>query len=224
MLSRFPVRQSAIALALGGLLPAMIAIAPPHDALSSPAIAAPVMSEASMALVPSGFAKVSERSVTVDRARATLIRHERANGANAGLGGEHTSFVLAPDGRLKGFTRMDASLAGAPLPSRDSARAAALEFMRSHAPDLVATHEVHWVERHDEKVRTAAGEATVSGMKVKMRNTADRLWMWVIVGPGRQIVTFERDIVWITMPGRRGTEKWLHDAWVVERGNTARGS
>jgi hypothetical protein len=68
------------------------------------------------------------------------------------------------------------------------------------APDLVSTHEVHWVERHDERVGTAAGEVTVSGMKVKMRNTADRLWMWVIVGPGGQIVTFERDIVWIPCP------------------------
>jgi hypothetical protein len=205
-------------------MPAMIAFSPLHHTPSSPAFASPVLSEGTSALVPTGFAKVSERNVVVDRTRATLVRHERANGVNGGLGGEHASFVLAPDGRLKGFTRMDASLAGAPLPSREAARATALEFMRNHAPDLVANHEVHWVERHDETIRTATGGAMVSGMKVKMRNTADRLWMWVIVGPSGQVVTFERDIVWITMPGRRGTEKWLHDAWVSANESQARGS
>lgn len=210
---------SFAALALGGLLPVMVALAQPHAAL-----AAPLLSEGASALVPSGFVKVSERGVTVDRNRATLVRYERANGSNVGLGGEHVSFVVAPDGRLKGFTRMDSSLSGAALPSREIAQATALEFMRVHAPDLVATHEVHWVERHDESVRTASGRMTVSGMKVKMRNRADRLWMWVIVGLDGQVVTFERDIVWINMPGRRGTEKWLHDSWVAANGSAARGS
>ncbi len=29
----------------------------------------------------------------------------------------------------------------------------------------------------------------------------------------------ERDISWITFPGHRGTEKWLHDSWLVENGH-----
>ena len=28
---------------------------------------------------------------------------------------------------------------------------------------------------------------------------------------------FERDIYWITMPGRRRTEQLLHDSWLAER-------
>lgn len=224
MTVRSKIRFPIAALALGGLLFAMTALTPPTTMLSSPAAATTPLSDSAAGLVPSGFAKVSERAVTVDRNRAMLMRHERSDGVNAGLMGEHVSFVLTPDGRLKGFTRMDRSLVGAPLPSRDAAQAAALEFMRVHAPDLVASHEVHWVERHDERVRTTSGDVTVSGMKVKMRNRADRLWMWVIVGLDGQVVTFERDIVWITMPGRRGTEKWLHDAWVIENARPVRGS
>jgi hypothetical protein len=181
------------------------------------ALATPALAERTNALVPSGYKRVSARSVQVDRQTATLVRYERGDGRNAGLGGEHASFVFAPDGRLKGFTRMDGALSGAALPSRDQARAAALDFMHAHAPDLVTSHEVHWVERHDERIRVGGVETVVAGMKVKMRNRADGLWMWVIVGPGAEVVTFERDIVWITMPGRRGTEKWLHDAWLKER-------
>jgi len=50
-------------------------------------------------------------------------------------------------------------------------------------------------------------------MKVKIRNTADGRWLWVIVGSDRKVMAFERDVVWITFPGHRGTEKWLHDSW-----------
>jgi hypothetical protein len=30
-------------------------------------------------------------------------------------------------------------------------------------------------------------------------------------------MVFERDIVWITFPGHRQTEKWLHDGWLKAR-------
>jgi hypothetical protein len=57
-------------------------------------------------------------------------------------------------------------------------------------------------------------------MKVKCRNTADGRWFWVIVGPGGQVITFERDVVWHTSLGMRCTEMWLHDLWLMHRGYT----
>ena len=58
-------------------------------------------------------------------------------------------------------------------------------------------------------------------MKVKMRNSADGRWMWVIVGADRKVMVFERDIVWVTFPGHRQTEKWLHDSWLSENGRAS---
>jgi len=43
---------------------------------------------------------------------------------------------------------------------------------------------------------------------------ADGRWFWVIVGSDEKPMVFERDIVWVTFPGHRKTEKWLHDSWL----------
>jgi hypothetical protein len=44
------------------------------------------------------------------------------------------------------------------------------------------------------------------------------------VGSDKDVMAFERDIVWITVPGHRQTEKWLHDTWLTERGGFASAS
>ena len=75
---------------------------------------------------------------------------------------------------------------------------------------------------HDETItvnnRERKQTLTLTGMKVKMRSTKpDQLWFWVIVGPNEEVMVFERDIFWVTMPGHRRTEKWLHDSWLAEK-------
>lgn len=177
--------------------------------------------------VPPGYEEVSRRNVIVDGIDAELIRFERTDGRNNGVGGEHYSAVIAHEGRLKGITRMEHSLVDGALPSRDDARRIADHFLQRHAPDLLTGLELHWIEPHYEPLRIQADgkpqTITLTGMKVKMRNGLDGLWFWVIVGADRQVMVFERDIVWITMPGHRQTEKWLHDSWLVEQGHASYG-
>lgn len=180
------------------------------------------------AFMPAGYREVARRSVTVDSKGAELVRYERTDGRNAALGGEHFSTVIADNGRLKGFARMDLDLVGGQLPSREETQAIAMDFLRTHAPDLLPGMKISWIEPHDEPLRVTSNgrteNLTLTGMKVKMRNSADGLWMWVIVGADRKVMVFERDIRWITFPGHRGTEKWLHDSWLVEKGHTLRAS
>ncbi len=171
--------------------------------------------------LPAGYREAARRAVTVDGEAAELVRYQRTDGRNAALGGEHFSTVIAANGRLKGFARIDLDLVGGALPSREQAQAIAMEFLAQAAPDLLRSLKISWIEPHDEPLRVTRDgrceELTLTGMKVKMRNTADGRWMWVIVGADRKVMVFERDIVWITMPGKRGTEKWLHDSWLAER-------
>lgn len=171
--------------------------------------------------LPAGYREAARRAVTVDGEAAELVRYQRTDGRNAALGGEHFSTVIAANDRLKGFARIDLDLVGGALPSRDQAQAIAMEFLAQAAPDLLRSLKISWIEPHDEPLRVTrdgrSEELTLTGMKVKMRNTADGRWMWVIVGADRKVMVFERDIVWITMPGKRGTEKWLHDSWLAER-------
>jgi len=168
--------------------------------------------------IPAAFAEVSRRLVTVDEVPAELIRYERADGRNGGLGGEHVSAVVDGTGKLKGFARLDRALAEGTLPSRDQSRAVALDFLERFAPDLLARYEIKWIEPHDEVIRADDDAVTITGMKVKVFNQADGRWFWVVVGADGDVAVFERDIVWITIPGHRQTEKWLHDSWLAERG------
>lgn len=180
------------------------------------------------AFMPAGYREVARRSVTVDREGAELVRYERTDARNAAPGGEHFSTVIANNGRLKGFARMDLDLVGGQLPSREETQAIAMDFLRTAAPDLLPGMKISWIEPHDEPLRVTSNERTenltLTGMKVKMRNSADGLWMWVIVGADRKVMVFERDIHWIRFPGHRGTEKWLHDSWLAEKGYAVRQS
>lgn len=227
-----PRFRSAIARAALGLIAtsaATIAFAetPKGNAMSTTAIARPA-ADTIAAHMPAGYREIARRPVTVDKEGAELVRYERSDGRNAALGGEHFSTVIADDGRLKGFARLDLDLVGGELPSREEAQAIAMDFLRQAAPDLLPVLKISWVDPHDEPLRvTRDGRTehlTLTGMKVKMRNTADGLWMWVIVGADRKVMVFERDINWITFPGHRGTEKWLHDSWLTEKGHRVRQS
>ncbi len=195
--------------------------------MTTTAIAQPV-ADTIAAYMPAGYREIAHRPVTVDKERAELVRYERTDGRNAALGGEHFSTVIADNGRLKGFARMDLDLVGGELPSREEAQSIAMDFLREAAPDLLPVLKISWVDPHDEPLRVTRNgsteDLTLTGMKVKMRNTADGLWMWVIVGADRKVMVFERDIHWITFPGHRGTEKWLHDSWLAKKGHNVRQS
>ena len=169
-------------------------------------------------LVPDTHAQASQRTVSVDGEGATLLRYERRDGRNTGLEGEHFSTVVAADGTLKGFANISLDLAGKPLPTRQRSEQIAREFLQQTAPDLLPRMKISWIDPHDEPIlvqRDGRSETIVlTGMKVKARNLADGRWFWVIVGSDEKAMVFERDIVWITFPGHRKTEKWLHDSWL----------
>lgn len=172
--------------------------------------------------LPIGYRETGRRSAIVDGEAAELVRYERADGRNSGFGGEHFSTVTASNGRLKGFARIDLDLVDRDLPSREEAQTIAMDFLQKQAPDLLPGMKLSWIEPHDEPLRVIRNgqteDLTLTGMKVKMRNTADGRWFWVIAGADRKVMVFERDIHWITFPGHRGTEKWLHDSWILEGG------
>lgn len=176
------------------------------------------------ALIPTSHQLTSHRNVVVDGAPAVLMRYERQDGRNTELEGEHFSAIVADDGKLKGFANISLDLVGKPLPSRAQSETIARAFLQSHAPDLLPRMKISWIEPHDESIRIQRNgrneTVTLTGMKVKARNLADGRWFWVIVGSDERPMVFERDIVWITFPGLRQTEKWLHDSWLVENGHS----
>lgn len=176
----------------------------------------PAMQGFVASFVPAGHHEVLRRCVSVDGESAELIRWQAQT--PLALGGEHVSLLWSPQGHLQGFADMRLPDADAPLPGEDEARAAADAFLRAHAPDLLGKRELHWIRPHDETVLKGGQPHKLRGMKVKMRNRSDGRWFWVIVGAQGRPIVFERDIVWLNFPGKRQTEKWLHDDWLAQRG------
>lgn len=196
--------------------------------LSSPTLATtPLIQEHTMTTshstftIPTTHTQTLQKTVQVDGETAVLTRYSRVDGRNSELGGEHFSTVIAADGTLKGFSNMSLELVNQPLPSREKSEQIARAFLQEHAPDLLERMEISWIDPHDEPLTVeqdgTTQNLTLTGMKVKARNLADGRWFWVIVGADEQPMVFERDIVWISFPGKRQTEKWLHDAWLAQQ-------
>ena len=171
--------------------------------------------------IPSTHELVSAHTISVDGEAATLTRYERKDGRNSGLEGEHFSTLIADNGRLKGFSSLALDRVEGTLPSPERSEEIARAFLQQHAPDLLPRMELHWIDTHDEQIQVTRDgypeTVTLTGMKVKARNMADQLWFWVIIGPDEQPMVFERDIIWISFPGHRKTEKWLHDSWLKQQ-------
>lgn len=161
------------------------------------------------------------REVNIDGEAAVLTRYVRKDDRNNGIAGEHFSSVVAANGTLKGFANISLDLVNTALPSPERSEEIALAFLKEHAPELLPRMKISWVKPHDEPIRVERNgryeTETLTGMKVKARNLADGLWFWVIVGADENPMVFERDITWITFPGHRKTEKWLHDSWLKEQ-------
>jgi hypothetical protein len=215
------LRLSSIALSIAFLFGAGAAASAQSIVSTQEDITMTVQQQDVSQFVPETHTETSQRNVKIDGEAATLTRYERRDERNAGLEGEHFSSMVAADGTLKGFANITFDLVGKPLPSRERSEQIAREFLQQIAPDLLPRMEISWIDPHDEPIRVQRDgryeTVTLTGMKVKARNLADGRWFWVIVGSDEKPMIFERDIVWITFPGHRQTEKWLHDSWLKEQ-------
>lgn len=169
--------------------------------------------------IPDDYLLVNQQDVIVNDTPASLFRYQPESNSEYGLMDEHFSYISDKDGMLKGFVNLSEKISDSDsLPSKDESKQVAFDFLKTYAPDLLDNMEVHWVKPHDETIYVKTGNTTkevvITGMKVKCRNLNDGLWFWVIVNHEKQAYIFERDIEWINFPGKRKTEKWLHDQWL----------
>jgi len=168
------------------------------------------------------YKQALKSDILVDHKPAVLTRLERIDGVNNDLFGEHISTVVRTDGTWLGYVDVNTLDAKDTLPSNEHAQEIAFDLLTQIAPDLLSNRDVLWTKPHSETMRItepASGQVKgveITGIKVKSRNLNDGLYHWVIIGANGQVIAFERDIKWIKFPGKRATEKWLHDAWLYK--------
>jgi hypothetical protein len=152
---------------------------------------------------------VLQGDVPINDRHAQLTRRQ-PDGVLA-LGASHASVIISPDGLLLGFTKLKRPSA---VPTKDEARRCAFEFFAKVANDLDLTEL--WIAPHEERVIFNGQVETVTGQKVKCRQSDGR-YPWVVVGAS--VFTFEQDIEWNDALRTRATEQWLHDDWLRHRLN-----
>lgn len=172
---------------------------------------------------------------------AVLMRFEREDGKNTGLGGEHVSVIYDLQARqVLGLTRMQAQLDGSTFVDHQTALNNAIRFLKKFAPDLVPAAvevpalntlapgdrmefvpevklgevQLNWIDDHAETIFADGKKREIHGMKIKLYLPKTELWAWVIVDKNGEVETFERNICWDFDKVQRKTQMWLHDAWL----------
>lgn len=167
-------------------------------------------------VIPSGYHFYSVKKVVADNESALLFRYQKDRNENKN--GEHFSFIISENEKqILGFTYMDKKFSNSKMISKAEAKKITETFLRQLDNSLAKELKNLWIEQHDEQIIANDKEAIISGIKYKCYRAATNDYCWVVVGFDGAIVTFERNIKWDNTAGKRITEKWLHDSWVIEK-------
>lgn len=164
--------------------------------------------------IPQGFTRIDQHarrrngeSVRVDRYQAAPPIHWL---------GPHLTLVWGSDGRLLSFNNFSGT-SKAPRPSEDAARVLAQRVMQALDPEYAAGLEYMRTDSLAREFINATGKRVpipVWWVKFAHRNGS---YNWVSIGAGVQVVEMERESFWDYTQGRRATEEWNYDDWVLAR-------
>ena len=153
----------------------------------------------------------SKKNVTVDKRKAVLLRFVKSK--NQHLYGEHFSSLLSQEGNLLGYVLLNISHNNS-LVNKDNAEISCIKFLKKFGQDLLENQKILWIKPHNEILKIDDQSILIKGMKVKSLDQRTGLYFWTIVDGDGKVYVFERDIQWLDLSGKRGTEKWLHDEWL----------
>lgn len=179
--------------------------------------------------VPVDYELVKLRTVVQDARTLRLLRYERKDGRNNGIGGEHFSALVNTDeGRVEGVIFIDEQFAADVEIDDDRAKEFGRRKLSTVAPELVGRVEERWIKPmkrvpleppHDapfDYFDAKTGEIElILGKRFKMFDPETKTWLWLIISNDGSIIAFERDISWDGIRKQRMTEQWLYDGWVA---------
>lgn len=164
--------------------------------------------------VPQGFELVESRQERRDGTPILLSRYQPSGPAAFDV--PHVSVVTHRDGRHLISFRAFSSVPSGPLPGEDDAIELTLSTFDAVDPGYARRLSPLRVERQVRDLPTADGTEQISVLWVKLHHRDD-FYNWVTVGPGGRVVELEREVRWDYLAGRRGTEMWDDDRWLLAR-------
>lgn len=144
------------------------------------------------------------------------------------LKGEHLSITYDPiSDQILGYMHLKESFCcqESDLPDENDAKQEAYAFLNYIDPKLLEKLDFRWIKNlkikpisppHDEGFQLKSGNIVI-GVRVKFFNPSTEKYTWVIVGKNKNIIAFEREIIWNSKLARRVTNQWLHDSWIISK-------
>lgn len=189
----------------------MTTATPVDDATATAALQ--VIARAKLPLPEHEWQPVAKRIGLHNGSPVTIVRWQPDPGFR--LGGPHLTIAMDEQRTLLGYTHLSLDVPSEPLVSPEIAREAAFYFLDAHDFSYADGLAITWIDRHDESITDSHGQIRiVSGIRVNAQHRAGH-YTWVVVDTNEQIMTYERDVEWDAVAGRRRTAMWLHDAWIA---------
>lgn len=187
----------------------------------------------------------SYQSESYEEKKLILLRFEKADQKNIVLDDEHISLLFdEKNNTIFGYMNLINNPLNNDFIDHQTALNQAINFLRKNhimsaqneLPVLVVKNktepgskmvfnnfslsnnfELHWIGRHTETITVKGKIIEISGMKVKLYNCLNNLWTWVIIDAQGNVIALECNIFWNFSKGKRETQLWLHDKWLVEQ-------
>lgn len=133
------------------------------------------------------------------------------------FGGPHITTIASHEGTYPlSYTNLISEPSGEIL-SKGNAAGVAMDVMFAIDPEYAEGLTILRIERQARYYMNDTNdciEFPVLWIKMMHSNGS---YNWVTLGKGGQVVEFERHVRWDYLAGRRKTEMWYHDEWVLAR-------
>lgn len=168
--------------------------------------------------IPDDYQVVYDQLVTRDGEQVHLRRYQPSSLPEEALNREHVTVMYRDDVFLFSYNALTKPLTGN-MPSEQESWDHAEQIWQQVDPDYRA-QRLERLRILDGQTRTytnADGETvTIPLLWAKYVNMVDDgSYEWIGLGPGNQVVEFERFNFWNYSAGRQQTEMWYGDDWIL---------
>ncbi|HDR8476439.1 hypothetical protein [Bacillus thuringiensis] len=131
--------------------------------------------------------------------------------------GPHITTIASQEGRYPlSYTNLIAEPSGEFL-NLDYAAGLAMDIMFAIDPEYAEGLTILRIEKQTRCfINSAKDIVEFPVLWIKMIHS-NGSYNWVTLGSGGKVVEFERQVQWDYLAGRRQTEMWFHDEWVLTR-------
>lgn len=164
--------------------------------------------------MPETFYEVSNEPKVRNRENVTVIRYQDTDKIRPN--NKHITIIIDNNEELISYNNVAFS-EGGEMPTEQEALELATQTWSKILPYYARNLSFMRIDHQFREYTDQNGESIeIPVMWIKFAHQ-NGTYNWVTIGPNNQIVEIERESEWNYMRGRRSTEMWNYDNWVLAR-------